>query len=89
MPRTRSRNQLIELSGDDIHDMFRERVCGLHLKNKYYEYATKTGEAFNCPICLNDIKQTEAFCLLICGHHLCFSCQYYMNEPKKCMLCRD
>ena len=90
MPRgRRNQEQSIELSEEDIHEMFRERVVGLHLKNKYYEYATKSGEQFNCPCCLNDLKQAEAFLLLVCGHHTCCSCWIYMTEPKKCPICRD
>ena len=91
MPR-RGRNAneepIIELDSRQLEDMFRERVCGLHLKNRFFEYATKSGEQFNCPVCLNDIKQPEAFCLLVCGHAPCCSCWLYMNEPKTCPVCR-
>ena len=90
MPRRRAQQeQAIELDADELHDMFRERVVGLHLKNRFYEFATKADEMFNCPCCLNDIKQAEAFCLLTCGHHTCASCWLYLNEPKKCAVCRS
>lgn len=90
MPRgRRNQEQAIELDANELHDMFRERVVGIHLKNKFFEYACKADEQFNCPVCLNDIKQPEAFCLMVCGHHTCFSCYHYMNEPKRCPVCRD
>ena len=90
MPRgRRPQNEQIELDAEQLQDMFRERVVGLHLKNRFYEYATKAEELFNCPICLSDIKQTEAFCLLVCGHHTCMSCWHYTPEPKKCSICRN
>lgn len=93
MPRGRPRNQQnqneLEMTAEDIHDIFRERVVGLHLKNKFYEFATKAEEQYNCPCCLNDIKQAEAFCLLVCGHHTCTSCWIYMSEPKRCPVCRE
>ena len=92
MPRRgRSVNEepVLELDGRELESMFKERVVGLHLKNKFFEYATKSGEQFNCPCCLNDIKQPEAFCLLTCGHHTCCSCWLYMNEVKRCPVCRD
>lgn len=73
---------------EDLEELFRERVVSLHLKNKYYEYANKSGETFNCPVCLNDLKQPEAFCLLACSHHVCFSCYYYMDK-KICPICRS
>lgn len=89
MPRRRTNQEhTVELDAEQLNDMFRERIVGMHLKNKYFDYATKSGEQFNCPICLNDIKQCEAFCLLVCGHHTCCSCWLYMKEVKLCPVCR-
>lgn len=92
MPRRRNTevvDQSIEIDEEQFLKMFKERVVSLHLKNKFFEFATKAGEQFNCPICLNDIQQPEAYCLLRCGHHTCFSCEYYTKEPKTCPVCRE
>jgi len=87
-PRRQQEHEEIEMSPREIAELFREKVVSQHLKNKFFEYAQKCGEQFNCPVCLNDLKQPEAFCLLVCSHHLCFSCYHYLPEPKNCPLCR-
>ena len=98
MPRTRpirnerliaqTETQSLELSEHEFKEIFKERIVSLHLKNKFFEFATKSGEVFNCPCCLNDLKQPEAFCLLICGHFLCWSCNHYSPE-RRCPVCRS
>ena len=98
MPRTRpirnerliatTETQSVELTEHDIKEMFKDRIVSLHLKNKFFEFATKSGELFNCPICFADLKQPEAFMLLVCGHHTCGSCYHYSPE-RRCPVCRS
>ena len=78
---------------EEVYDVVFEsenitKVCSQYLKNNYFEMAKLTRTKLECPVCMEEITQKGAFCLLCCGHHLCSSCWWYLPDPRRCPTCR-
>lgn len=92
MPRGRrpQNDNQIELSPEDLNDLFRERICSKYLKDRMWNMITKTNEKVECSICLEQITQSSGYLLLVCGHdQVCAGCYHYLQEPRRCPVCRD
>ena len=93
MPRGRPRRverETIELSEEDINEMFRERVCSKYLRDRMWDLLKSKNVKIDCSICMETITQSCGYLLLVCGHdQVCAGCYQYMNEPKICPLCRN
>ena len=96
MPRGRPRrnqnqddDEMIQLDTNELHDLFRERVCCKFLIDRMWGLLNSKGEIIQCAVCMDNIHQC-GYLLLVCGHdQVCASCYQYMKEPRRCPVCRD
>lgn len=89
MPRGRRPTTETVISEEQLHDMFYDRTCKLHLKNIFFDLLTKDETCKpNCAICLDNIICKHSMELLNCGHYFHIDC-YREQENMKCSICRN
>jgi len=94
MPRGRPRRQQeheeIEMSPREIADMFKERICSKHLRDRMWNLLKQKDEQITCCVCMEVITSSTGYLLLTCGHdQCCASCWNYIKEPQLCPICKS
>jgi len=91
MPRRRATTPEpeIELTSEEIEDIFKDRVASNFLRTNYFRLLQQVNEIPQCCICDSQIESISSFLLLTCGHcSTCAGCWQYVSEPKVCPTCR-
>ena len=87
MPRTR--NQQRETDLVIIKQKPNKLIVKQYLNNRFWDLAKKTGEKFECPVCLEEIVEKHSFAMARCGHPIHFDCLFYSKKPKVCAVCKE
>jgi|DEB0MinimDraft_6_1074348.scaffolds.fasta_scaffold191331_1 hypothetical protein len=63
-------------------------ICCKYLIENHWQLAQKCNEKFECPICLEEIKDKHSFALCVCGHTLHFDCYFWSKNRNQCPVCK-
>ena len=83
LAKTKQLDKISHINGDGMPNMKHK-----YIRDMYHEYLYQEIPAFECSICLENIKDNT--CKLKCGHRFCVDCfSNLARTSNKCALCRS
>jgi hypothetical protein len=79
--------KILEFKKYDLEKQLHKNFLSVHIKKYYIEKLIK--ESYECPICLDEIKENNNVFLTLCGHLFHLDClNEAMTFRKRCPSCR-